>query len=539
MAIIDLQHTVQKFVQVTQQSFMADFESVAKTKDFANVGKFKAQLRQTAENIYNGAKYSGLDNEEALKQLEEAQKKLINSYTDEYRQLLKNHNQSTSENATLPAEQKKAEKIKNNGYDKVVNTGSNSINSGIDIDPEVVQTGADEKDPASYATFFNGQRMGKNISSYAGTNNTYSMCDMVCQIDIVSNTGKHVVATLGKLQTLSYSIFQNKAPVRVIGNMNARDYIYGQRTIAGSLIFAVFNKHWLIDLYDKIHDTEGMKNWHFIADEIPPFNITISFANEYGYDSRMAIYGVRLVNEGQTMSINDIYIENTYEYVATDIEILDSLNAWQSSDKLSRRYNVAGAIASSTPQQSGNNILNMKGNNIGQNNEENNNIKTVIISIPDTIIDISKERLKNSTKEEMWAALKKAYDKLEDEIDAKVKTLKEGKTKEEQQKIDEEADNVRQKLGQIYNRQYEEIREYYNKNESIKAENKIESKSVETSNGTIQGYTVRITGQSLEKAKELGRIKAKQLNNNKDPEIISEGYNEKTKQYILVFKKTG
>ena len=47
---------------------------------------------------------------------------------------------------------------------------------------------------------------------------------------------------------------------------------------------------------------------YYIADEIPPFDITISFANEYGYDSRMALYGVRLLNEGQSMATNDIYI---------------------------------------------------------------------------------------------------------------------------------------------------------------------------------------------------------------------------------------
>lgn len=192
-------------------------------------------------------------------------------------------------------------------------------------------------------------RRSKKVSEWAYVNNTYSMCDIVCTIDVFNHSGEHIVQNIGRLQTLSYSIYQNKQPVRVLGNMNAKDYVYGQRTIAGSLVFAVFNRHWLIDIYDQLVNNGTMKNWHYVADEMPPFDITVSFANEYGYDSKMAIYGVRLMTEGQVMSINDIYIENTYQFVATDIEYMDALNAWQSVDKVGRRWtgtNSAGVISS-------------------------------------------------------------------------------------------------------------------------------------------------------------------------------------------------
>ena len=193
--------------------------------------------------------------------------------------------------------------------------------------------------------------MSGSISSYANVNDTYSMCDIVCTIDIAGNFGEHVVVTLGKLQTLSYSIYQQKQPVRVLGNMNAKDYVYGQRTIAGSLVFAVFNRHWLVDIYDQLINKGMMKNWHYIADEIPPFNITISFANEYGYESKMALYGVRLMTEGQVMSINDIYIENTYQFVATDIEYMDAFSAWEKTDKIQQRFKTVGQIGSNNAEQ--------------------------------------------------------------------------------------------------------------------------------------------------------------------------------------------
>lgn len=168
----------------------------------------------------------------------------------------------------------------------------------------------------------------KVFSDYTATNSTYSMADMVATISI--KVGNEVInSTLGELQTIDYSIHQEKTPVRVLGNINAKDWVFGPRTIAGSLVFAVFNKHWLMNLYDELKEKAGMKNWHFISDEIPPFNITMTFANEYGFDSRMVLYGVRLVNEGQVMSTNDIYIENTYQFVANDIELLDSLRAYE------------------------------------------------------------------------------------------------------------------------------------------------------------------------------------------------------------------
>lgn len=190
-----------------------------------------------------------------------------------------------------------------------------------------------DKDPYTsngYTKYFGRESV---FSDYLGTNSSFTAADMVASITMtIPDTGNTVSTTLGTLQTLSYSIDQAKTPVRNLGNMNAKDWVFGPRTIAGSLVFAVFNKHWLINIYDKIKTNAKMKNCHFIADELPPFDITISFANEYGFDSRLVIYGVRLLREGQVMSVSDIYIENTYTFVASDIDLLDSLSNYQSDE---------------------------------------------------------------------------------------------------------------------------------------------------------------------------------------------------------------
>lgn len=150
--------------------------------------------------------------------------------------------------------------------------------------------------------------------------------------DISSDVKRWNARVLGEIQTISYSIHMEKRPVRSIGNVNAKDYVMGPRTIAGSLVFAVFNKHFAKDIIAD-HNDYFKEGTAFVVDELPPFNIVISMANEYGLRSKMVIYGVRLVNEGQVMSVNDVYTENTYQFVATDIEYLNDEVTYASRPK--------------------------------------------------------------------------------------------------------------------------------------------------------------------------------------------------------------
>lgn len=174
----------------------------------------------------------------------------------------------------------------------------------------------------------------KNNIQRLETYNSYSGCDMVATAQISSHSAlKDKVYTLGSIQTISISTHQDKRPVRSLGNINAKDYTMGQRTIAGSLVFAVFDKHFADQMFkDSITASDIETSTILLSDELPPFDITISYANEYGHASKMRLYGVRLVNEGQVMSINDIYTENTYQFVATGLEPLSKEELNGSSD---------------------------------------------------------------------------------------------------------------------------------------------------------------------------------------------------------------
>jgi len=127
---------------------------------------------------------------------------------------------------------------------------------------------------------------------------------------------------LAELQTISLSTYREKGPVRSFGKSNPQGWVRGQRTIAGSMIFTVFDKNVLFSLLDyDPSDFDGDNKFKAaILDQLPPIDITIQFANEYGSLSRMTIYGVEFVSEGQTMSIEDILLENTVQYIARDVD---------------------------------------------------------------------------------------------------------------------------------------------------------------------------------------------------------------------------
>ena len=164
--------------------------------------------------------------------------------------------------------------------------------------------------------------------------NSFSGCDVVvsAQMAPINDGAAMKTHVLGSLQTISYSTHQDRAPVRSIGNINAKDYVQGQRTIAGTMVFAMFHEHWMTPLLEEL--ANYVSNTDIWSDELPAINLTISMANEYGYKSNMAIYGVKFIDDGGVMSINDLYTENTLQYVATGIQPLKTSGRYEHS------YNV-------------------------------------------------------------------------------------------------------------------------------------------------------------------------------------------------------
>jgi hypothetical protein len=95
----------------------------------------------------------------------------------------------------------------------------------------------------------------------------------------------------------------------------------GPRVVAGTLVFTSFDRYVWYRLYgDYGNAMEGTSPGKLIpADMIPAFDITVTALNEYGQAARLTIRGVRVVDEGMVIGVDDMYIEQTHTFVAMDV----------------------------------------------------------------------------------------------------------------------------------------------------------------------------------------------------------------------------
>lgn len=167
-----------------------------------------------------------------------------------------------------------------------------------------------------YPAIESSEQLRENINL---RNTSYSGCDIIPSITVGSKT-----FVMGNISTISYSIHRDKVPVRTLGRTYAKSYVSGGATIAGSLVFTVFDTHVLDavrrEVVSEVQAAGGQSSP--LTQQLPPFDITIFFQNEYGHSSYMRIYGVEISDEAQTHSINDIYSENVMQYVARDIDLM-------------------------------------------------------------------------------------------------------------------------------------------------------------------------------------------------------------------------
>lgn len=164
----------------------------------------------------------------------------------------------------------------------------------------------------SFTVFNNLQP--QQIEDINVTYNSYAGVDMVAQI--VTSTDPPLI--IGELQTVSYSTHRENVPVRTIGNVSPVGFVKGPRTIAGSLIFTVFDSYFFYKLPS--YQTALAQGIFPLADMMPPFDIVISMQNEYGSTSKMKIFGVTIVDEGAALSIDDLITEQTYSFMARGIQ---------------------------------------------------------------------------------------------------------------------------------------------------------------------------------------------------------------------------
>jgi len=183
-------------------------------------------------------------------------------------------------------------------------------------------------------------------------------------VDIKGVFGNQVIA---ELQAISYSVSREKAPIYTMGSADPRAFSRGKRGIAGTLIFIMFDRHALLSTFgdqqpeanqrllflsdiDDVRpsadvtkdlssvtlanpaaaaasvqvaetnitavDSDQVPAAPWFSDQIPPFDVTLAAANEYGSLAVMRIFGIELLNEGYGVSLDDIVSEMQNTYVA-------------------------------------------------------------------------------------------------------------------------------------------------------------------------------------------------------------------------------
>lgn len=209
----------------------------------------------------------------------------------------------------------------------------------------------------------------KSLSSFSGA-------------DLIVTFGPRPIA---ELQSISWAVQREKAPVYTLGSPDPRSFSRGKRGIAGSLIFAVFDRDALMDELKKVWDSIAppamftaagnmfyressvfesalqLTSWNDEAfqasnvggntafgltgqegtsasniavppgfkslrhenilypDMLPPFDITMTFANEYGQAAFQKIYDVDILNEGSGVSVDTIVMERQLTFIARRI----------------------------------------------------------------------------------------------------------------------------------------------------------------------------------------------------------------------------
>lgn len=198
------------------------------------------------------------------------------------------------------------------------------------------------------------------VNKYLNTYTTFSGADIVATFG-----GVEIAALSG----ITFSVTREKAPIYTMGSPNPRSFSRGKRGIAGSLIFTVFDRPALYTMLDKNYQSQDNKQmfytrahntlsgdqgslgrgipgintgsgWSkdivrrvpYYADQIPPFDITVTFVNEYGQAAVRSIYGVELLNEGSGASMDDIVVEETMTYVARELGPMYSIKISEEAD---------------------------------------------------------------------------------------------------------------------------------------------------------------------------------------------------------------
>lgn len=168
-----------------------------------------------------------------------------------------------------------------------------------------------------------GHFAGSDYQTFSGTDIKAVMYLPLLTMNSALGKNTPKIKVFADLQTISISSTRSVSPVRVFGKSNPIAYTKGATTFAGTMVFATINR----DAFSEIYDTDLAESYQnaansIIAHQLPPFSIVITASNEKGAAGIQVIHGIVITNYGTTYSVDDLYTETSYTYIATDISPL-------------------------------------------------------------------------------------------------------------------------------------------------------------------------------------------------------------------------
>lgn len=128
------------------------------------------------------------------------------------------------------------------------------------------------------------------------------------------------------LNFLSWSKHRDKYPVVGHGKSRVRGFVYGPRTVAGSIGFSMMGRSAFANLIVQYNAWRGAdtSSVHVDTDDLPPLDIHVSFVTPQGNFASMFLRAVVFLDESLNLSVRDSNLTEVYSWMAaTCTNVLD------------------------------------------------------------------------------------------------------------------------------------------------------------------------------------------------------------------------
>lgn len=152
---------------------------------------------------------------------------------------------------------------------------------------------------------------------------------------------------VGTLMAITIAISRDKSAIYTCLSTNPKGFSRGKRAITGSMVFGQFDRHAILHgpyhemlqqkdvigknddldanildstLYRNVtNDLFGRARDLQYSDQLPPFDVVITFSNDQGAASVIKVIGVEIVTEGYGYTMEDMSQDMAVSYVAREV----------------------------------------------------------------------------------------------------------------------------------------------------------------------------------------------------------------------------